>query len=670
MDKNYRIVRIVLLLSFLTLSSGLNAQSSRPSPSSDPARLFDKGSYPIPNSGLTISNVKNGYTHEIKFQEKLDLSSKMGIAISIANNGSSYCRVEGFVNDYQWVSSQVCLQPGEVKRMEIIIPRKAEDGQNYFPGMRSYPGVTVTTAAINPANIEKLRFKLFSNEVASCNILGIETFGEYSSPDIVAKTPGFYPFMDQFGQFKHQEWKGKVKSVDDLFRAEVAENDILRVLPKPADRDRFGGWSDGPQLKATGSFRVEKLNGKWWMVDPDGHLFWSNGITGVRLGNKTRTSGRENFYEHLPSSTEPLAMFYEKGKNETTYDFYKANLFRKYGEKWVEKSSQKSLKRLQSWGLNSIGNFSDQDIYLSTENRVPYTVGPAPAWPKFEGKDFKFPNVFDPAFAPSIRDAMDKINKKCLTDEYCIGFFIDNELTVSDITKALMEQPVSNKTRLPFIDYLKNKYSKIEKLNVAWSSKYKNWKQVASLVSLPSGSKEDQLFFDLKMIDIYYKTCREEIKRVAPEKLYFGSRLHCHFFPDDQKESKIIQVAAQYCDVVCFNRYRFSAEDLILPFGIDKPTLIGEFHIGTLDRGIAGLRIVANQEQRADAYSEYISGALRNPQIVGAHWFHYADFPFSGMHLQANYQQGFVDICDIPYPELTTAARKIGYQMYGVREAN
>lgn len=75
--------------------------------------------------------------------------------------------------------------------------------------------------------------------------------------------------------------------------------------------------------------------------------------------------------------------------------------------------------------------------------------------------------------------------------------------------------------------------------------------------------------------------------------------------------------------MVCFNRYRFSPEDLILPGGIDKPTIIGEFHFGAFCRGLcyAWMNSVANQQQRADAYYQYVLGALRNPQIVGTHWW-------------------------------------------------
>ena len=37
--------------------------------------------------------------------------------------------------------------------------------------------------------------------------------------------------------------------------------------------DQWGGQLRGPQLAATGRFRVERRGGSWWIVDPDGRLF-------------------------------------------------------------------------------------------------------------------------------------------------------------------------------------------------------------------------------------------------------------------------------------------------------------------------------------------------------------------------------------------------------------
>jgi len=97
------------------------------------------------------------------------------------------------------------------------------------------------------------------------------------------------------------------------------------------------------------------------------------------------------------------------------------------------------------------------------------------------------------------------------------------------------------------------------------------------------------------------------------------------------------------------------------------PLIIGEFHFGALDRGLfhPGLVPTENQEARAEAYKEYVLGALRHPQFVGCHWFQYRDEPVTGRSWDGeNYQIGFVDVADTPYRELVDAARAVGYHLY------
>lgn len=630
----------------------------------------DPGPKTLIDKDLKFALVNNGFTYIHTFPESLNLSSFMGISTSVSNNGSDRFRLEGWINDNLWVNSCIYLEPGEEKKIEIIFQRTKGLGVKYFPAMKGVPGGTISFTSINPAKINKISFKIFTKGNASLTVSEIKPYGEYIAPDAIAQTPGFFPFMDKFGQYKHKNWPGKIADESEIQHAIVDEDALLNAMKGPDGRNKFGGWGDGPKLKATGNFRTEKVDGKWWLVDPEGRLFWSHGITCVRFDNAaTRISGRENFFENLPDSKDPLYIFYNKNRRDTTFNYTAANLFRKYGDQWREKATENVLKRLKSWGINSFGNWSDQEIYLSSGNRIPFTVAVTPAWPKIDGKETKFPDVFDPAFRESVKAAINKLDPRINNDPYCIGFFIDNELSVGNLTKMLMKQQVASKSRLPFIEYLKSKYSSVDQLNIDWKTNYSGWKQISGLTLLPVGAKEDMAIFDLKILELYYKTCREELKAIAPEKLYFGSRLHCHYFPDDQSEIQIIKKAAEFCDVVCFNRYRFTAEELILPFDIDKPTIIGEFHVGALDRGLCnpGLRNVANQDQRAEAYYHYVEGALNNPQIVGTHWFQYGDQAFSGRGDGENYQIGFVDICDNPYPEIVAAARKIGYQMYELR---
>jgi hypothetical protein len=630
----------------------------------------DSGVKTILEKDLTFSFVPNGFVHEVKLPSNLNLPSFLGISAVVANNGDDVFRLEGFLNNDPWITSCIYLEPGEIKTLQIIMQRQREKGANLFSNMHGLPGGTVRLySPIRPENIDRITFKVFTKKNASLTISDIKPYGEFTSPQKIAETPGFFPFLDKLGQYKQADWPGKIKNELELKQVITTEDALLAAMPGPIGRNQYGGWADGPKLKATGNFRTEKVNGKWWLVDPEGCLFWSIGITCVRFDNAaTQISGRKKFFEGLPGFTDSMAMFYSLGR-DTSFNFTEANLYRKYGTQWKAEATANVFKRLKSWGINSFGNWSDPELYLSDENHMPYTVAVTPNWPKLDGVKAKFPNVFDPAFRASVKLALSRLDVRVKNDPYCIGYFIDNELDVKDLTQKLMMQPANSTAKQAFLDYLKAKYASVEALNEKWKTSFTTWQQIDSVSAVPEGGSEDYKDFDLKIVDLYYKTCSEELKMAAPDKIYFGSRLHCHYFPDDQTESGIIKIAAKYCDVVCFNRYRFSAEDLILPFGIDKPTIIGEFHFGALDRGLShpSVRGVANQDQRAEAYYRYIESALNNPQIVGAHWFQYGDQAVTGRFDGENYQLGFVDICDKPYPEITGAARKIAYPMYKIR---
>jgi hypothetical protein len=82
--------------------------------------------------------------------------------------------------------------------------------------------------------------------------------------------------------------------------------------------------------------------------------------------------------------------------------------------------------------------------------------------------------------------------------------------------------------------------------------------------------------------------------------------------------------------------------------------------------GVALLH-TANQADRARAYCTYVESALRNPAVVGTHWFQFYDQPTSGRFDGENFNAGLVNICDTPYPEMVAACRKMGSRMYEMR---
>ena len=101
--------------------------------------------------------------------------------------------------------------------------------------------------------------------------------------------------------------------------------------------------------------------------------------------------------------------------------------------------------------------------------------------------------------------------------------------------------------------------------------------------------------------------------------------------------------------------------------------IIGEFHVGALDRGMfhPGLVAAADQDERAVIYTSYVESVLKNPALVGCHWFQYVDEPLTGRAYDGeNYNIGFVTVTDTTYPELVRAARAIHSRAYQIRSGS
>ena len=69
------------------------------------------------------------------------------------------------------------------------------------------------------------------------------------------------------------------------------------------------------------------------------------------------------------------------------------------------------------------------------------------------------------------------------------------------------------------------------------------------------------------------------------------------------------------------------------------------------ERGLApGLVQTASQAERGVAYSYYVEHAAEHPAIVGAHWYQWIDQPATGRRDGENYNIGWIDVTDRPYP--------------------
>lgn len=618
-------------------------------------------------------------------QGSWDLTSYQYISIDVKNAGPNRinvsCRIDspGADGIKNCVTKSMGLEPGEKKKLSVLLLRELPPGiGSRLFGMRGYPGGLVKEKGIDPCDIVQL--VIFVSKPTADHVFEISNViaeGSCVPPRWLSMSEDeFFPIIDGYGQFIHGDWPNKIETHEDLALHKEEEALDMAQHPGPGDWDIYGGQKSGPQLEATGYFRVEKYNGKWWLVDPDGRLFWSHGIDCVRSETGTTPiTDREYLYRSLPDADSPFARFYGKGswaphnyyegKTYRTYNFTAANLLVKYGEDWRQQFAEMAHRRLRSWGMNTIANWSEDEIYLM--RKTPYVVSVGFGGRLLEGSQGywgKFRDVFDQSFKAELQKSLARQKGRSAGDPWCIGYFVDNEIAWGDefsLAMAALISPPDQPARKVFIEDLKVKYGIIENLNQAWGAQYASWDALLESREEPDRKKayDDLTAFYTKTAETYFRTCRDAVKEVAPNNLYLG----CRFAWGNNLAA---QAAAKYCDVISYNLYRREIESFRLPQGIDKPAIVGEFHFGALDRGMfhTGLVPVENQDERAKAYKNYVNGALRNPWIVGTHWFQYGDQATTGRGDGENYQIGFLDIADTPYMETIQACREVGYSMY------
>ncbi|MFC2111894.1 beta-galactosidase [Bacteroidota bacterium] len=621
-------------------------------------------------TGVKIYSPRNspwdleGY-HQVKSEVSNVGHNKIQVTMHVGNDPDGLIR--WYCSDY------VDLLPGETKTLNVDLSWTPwiHSPQPDIINMRGIPGRIKTPLEA----IDQIAFSVrYDTPNSHFTVSRLYATGSTEVRD----TSGFFPFVDPYGQYKHIDWPGKIHSTSELEAAAVQEKMDLNNNPQAPDRNEFGGWTAGPKLEATGYFRTEKVNGKWWLVDPSGCLFWSAGVNCVSAESVyTGLTNREHYFEEIPSDTGVYGSFYRQGRRRSrdnniykAFNFFAHNLYTKYGEDYLSIFRDLTHKRFKSWGLNTLGFVSDQE--LLAQQRTPY-VGSV--WIRgttriegSEGYSGKFHDVFDPGFREIVRESVER-QKFGAGDPWCIGYFVDNEMSwgkSGSLSTATLKSPPDQPAKQEFIKDLKAKYQDIEKLNGQWGTNHESWDALLSTTEIPDEelADEDLMEFYDKIARTYFRTVNEELKQVAPNQNYLGCRLAWAV------NDITLQAAGDYCDIISFNKYEYSIEDLSLPVGVDKPIIIGEFHFGALDRGLVhvGVKAANSQEDRGLKYQNYIQGALRNNYIIGAHWFQYLDQPITGRGDGENYNVGLVDICNTPHTELLEKVRETCYNMYEYRD--
>jgi len=504
---------------------------------------------------------------------------------------------------------------------------------------------------------------------------------------VLLPTVSYDKIVDRFGQYTRSEWPGKIHQEEELVEQRKREETEFKRIPTLPGRDEYGGWSDGPQLPARGFFSTSQQEGKWWLVTPSGHLFLSFGVNAIRTEETaTLVTSRESMFSWLPGENDPLArhlvdaanIVYGPVHQGKAFNFYRANLQRKYGDDYEQRFLETAIDRLRCWGFNTIANWSDPRLY--SYHKVPYTAaitidGDYARVSNGIEHQRKMHDPFDPRFREAVRRNVEQQTSAYRNDPMCIGYFVDNEISWGDTDNDLdhfglavgaLKETVSSPAKKVFIKLLRDRYSSLDALNARWGTGFKTWELSAEGSPPPDLSRAivraDMAVFLKAFARQYFRVIKECLTETDPHHLYLGCRF-AWYTPE------AVDAAGEFCDVVSFNIYdeRLDPAKLAFTLKLNKPCIIGEFHFGAMDRGMfhTGLVAAHDQEERAQMYAGYVRSVVDHPAFVGCGWYEFMDEPLTGRTYDGeNFSIGLVNVTDSPYPELVDAARHVHTEAY------
>ncbi len=526
--------------------------------------------------------------------------------------------------------------------------------------------------------------------------------------------------VDCFGQYTRGQWTGKHPGPCAAANADrragratqsaganaATPEPIASATSRPA-RDPYGGimLADWPAAElATGYFRTYQgaadangRPGRWMLLSPKGYPFFSLGVNAIQIGNSASfIEGREFMFTDLPAADSPLSRFYGRLDDMTksdagaqrgrgygkgrTYDFYQANLWREFGPDFAKPWAAQTEARLQRWGFNTLGAWSDEALIAQTT--LPYTL-----IVHIEG-DFQrlsdgvdwwggIADPFDPAFGAAIHQQLVPVVARHRNNRALIGYFVDNELGWGDGSAsapanrwAVVYSALAMDARAPqahakraFLDWLQQQYASPQALARAWQIEITSWRQLEAPLTTAQlaphttpALARDLLALSRLFAERYFSQIHDTLKALDPHHLYLGARFA-------SRTPEAVAACVRYCDVVSFNLY---VPDIARGFEAtsfaqhNKPAMLTEFHFGSADAGPfwPGVMAVAREQDRAPAYRHMLDSVLANPQFVGAHWFQYLDQAVTGRWLDGeNGHLGLVDIVNQPWGEFTAGVQ-------------
>jgi hypothetical protein len=397
----------------------------------------------------------------------------------------------------------------------------------------------------------------------------------------------------------------------------------------------YGSRTD-KKTTATGFFRTELINGRWWVVDPEGYLNICRAVNDIQSGKGE-------------ISKKALATNFED--NPVT---------------WMTKTMQ----FLNETGFYCAGSWSNTSAIISNPrqlaNPLAYTIilnwmsGYGGSRTYQQAGHRGYPNnaifVFEKGFA-------DYCNKRAAelagnqNDKNLFGYFTDNEL--------------------PFWPRSLNMFLRIGK---SFSSD-ENYLETLKWLTSNGFTAADTTSADVRdkflgyVSETYFSIVNNAIKKYDPNHMNFGPRVNVK---EALNNKYFMQAAGKHVDILAINYYNVWTPDStsMSNWGtnLNKPFMITEFYTKGEDSGLGNTSgagwIVRTQKERGYAYQHFTLALLESKYCVGWHWFKYMDNDPTTSAEPSNIDgnKGMVRINYEPYIPMVELMKDLNLRVYNITD--
>lgn len=450
---------------------------------------------------------------------------------------------------------------------------------------------------------------------------------------------GTRPALDELGQCNLLDWEGKAHGLKQLKRKWKQEDEEVVSAQDLYGYSRYGGYR-AHKVQSSGYFTKLKVDGRWWLVDPDGCLFLSVGVCCINTGSGGHFKDldkRQNMLKQLP----PQKFIVEDSRTGArSAEFSPWNLERRFGPDYQQAALDLTFKRMDKWGVNTIGNWSQKA--LEQAGRKAFTCTMSPAY--VDGSLFGLGDPYEPDFQERLEKSLHDLMTQYRDNPWLIGYYVGNEPTWVGAEQRVCQSLLAGRDR-------------------AMKTALKQYLQAYG------DTPQARTAFVYDTFDRYLAAVKRIQQKLDPNHMNLGYRFGNIYAVNEQ----VAKICAKYFDLMSFNCYAIQPDHKLLDkllAWVDLPMIIGEFHFGAVDRGLGqSLFQVRNQTERGRAYRNYVETGFSHPGLVGLTYFTWNDEDVMGRFDGENYNCGLIDVTNVPYREQTEAMMETARRLYGVHAA-